>query len=75
MKSAFRLFTAANEGKAPGELSFQNAPEGFKEALHDKLDLGCAVTVGHSFGGGPSAALPMEENSPACLGIGLDAYW
>ena len=74
MKTATRLLGSAAEGTQVPGFDFLDAPQGFMSSLKGRLDMNCMAAMGHSFGGGPSCALPAISSLFKC-GIGMDAYW
>lgn len=74
MKTATQLLRSAAEGKHTPGFDLTDAPRGFISTLKGRLDTDCMAAMGHSFGGGPSCALPALSSTFKC-GIGLDAYW
>ena len=74
MRTAAKLLgSLANGSPAPG-LKFHDAASDFMASLAGRLDMDCLACIGHSFGGGPSCALPAESGLFKC-GIGMDPYW
>ena len=61
IKTALSLFTSITNGTVPSGMTFQASPQSFAESLVGKLDMGSVTTIGHSFGGGPSCAVPTEQ--------------
>lgn len=75
MKTAARLLGALSSGIEVAGLSFPDAAQNFIQSLKGHLDMTCLATLGHSFGGGPACALPLEAGDVFKCGIGMDPYW
>ena len=74
MRTAVKLLASVAAGSPLEGLELSDAPQGFVASLKSRLDMDCLASLGHSFGGGPSCALPAESSTFKC-GIGMDAYW
>jgi len=75
MSTAVQILTSVSEGLPVPGLSFPGGGKGFAASLEGCLDMGCVASMGHSFGGGSSCAVPAEADSVFKCGIGLDPYW
>lgn len=74
MRTAARLLQSLAKGLPDAGLTFHDAVKDFSASLKGRLDMSCLACLGHSFGGGPSCALPAESDIFKC-GIGMDPYW
>ena len=74
MRTAVKLMVSLAAGSPLQGLQLSDAPQDFMASLKGRLDMECLASLGHSFGGGPSCALPVES-SPFKCGIGMDPYW